>query len=98
MVGRIAQAGAGRWRPMTEAEWLTTTDPEPMLGACRGALTERKARLLSCAICRRLWELLGDRGRPVPDARRRGSSRRHPPPAGPPVRRRRRMLLVRPRT
>jgi hypothetical protein len=38
--------------PMTEADWLTSTDPTPMLEFLRGKATERKLRLFACACCR----------------------------------------------
>jgi hypothetical protein len=37
---------------MTEGEWLTATDPEPMLAFLPGKMSERKIRLLACACCR----------------------------------------------
>jgi hypothetical protein len=51
---------------MTEAEWLTTNHPPVLLwflkerhpGKRRRAFN-RKARLLGCACCRRVWSLLG---------------------------------------
>ena len=45
---------------MTEAEWIASTDPEPMLASLRGKLSSRKLRLFACACCRRIWHLLGD--------------------------------------
>src|SRR5262245_8042524 len=47
---------------MTEAEWLACTDPTPMLDFLKasGKLTDRKARLLVVAVCRRMWHLLTD--------------------------------------
>src|SRR4051812_19272592 len=47
---------------MTEDEWLTSTDPQAMLAFVResGRLPERKARLLACACCRRVWDVLPD--------------------------------------
>ena len=45
---------------MTEAEWLACADPGPMLDFLDERVTERKARLLVCACCRRLWRLLKD--------------------------------------
>jgi hypothetical protein len=40
---------------MTEAEWLTSTDPRPMLDFLCGRVPERKSRLFGVACCRRLW-------------------------------------------
>jgi hypothetical protein len=39
---------------MTEAEWLTCTDPEPMLDFL-GKANERKLRLFACAYFRKVW-------------------------------------------
>jgi len=52
---------------MTEAEWLTSTDPQTMLawladtthGPCL-RVTDRKLRLFACACCRQAWHLLTD--------------------------------------
>jgi hypothetical protein len=45
---------------VTEAEWLSCPDPEPMLSslASRGAADERKLRLVACACVRQAWHLL----------------------------------------
>ena len=37
---------------MTEAEWLTTTDPPAMLEFVRGTASDRKFRLFACGSCR----------------------------------------------
>ena len=42
---------------MTEAEWLTCTDPQPMLELLSGKACEKKLRLL-CACCHRIWHIL----------------------------------------
>lgn len=56
-------------RPMTEVEWLTSTDPAAMLEACHKWIAEppqgpplkmlvsdRKLRLFACACCREVWD------------------------------------------
>jgi hypothetical protein len=58
---------------MTEHEWLTATDPGPMLAALQraGKASQRKPRLFAVACCRRVWQrLLPDRTRPVEAAER----------------------------
>ena len=39
---------------MTEAEWMASTDPLPMLEFVRGKASDWKLRLFACACCRRL--------------------------------------------
>jgi hypothetical protein len=46
---------------MTEAQWLSATDPEVMLRFLHGQAGDRKLRLFACACCRRLGPLLTDR-------------------------------------
>jgi hypothetical protein len=57
---------------MTEVEWLTCTDPEPMLAHLPRTVSERKLRLCCCACARAVWHLLPDaqRRRPVEVAER----------------------------
>jgi hypothetical protein len=43
---------------MTEQEWLTAADPEPMLAFLRGRVTDRKLRLFGWACLRCTWPLL----------------------------------------
>jgi hypothetical protein len=43
---------------MTEAEWLTATDPKAMLEYLAGRASGRKRILFGCACWRRLWHLL----------------------------------------
>src|SRR4051812_46782618 len=48
---------------MTEAAWLTATDPTPMLDFLSDRTSYRKLRLFAVACCRRCWDLLDDRSR-----------------------------------
>jgi len=43
---------------MNEAEWESCTDPVEMLSNTGGRGWDRKSRLLGCAFCRRVWDLL----------------------------------------
>ena len=46
---------------MNEQDWLSCTDPTPMLRFLEeGRVSERKGRLLACAACRQIWRLLPD--------------------------------------
>jgi hypothetical protein len=43
---------------MTEAEWLASKAPQPMLDLRRGQTSERKLRLFTVACCRGVWSML----------------------------------------
>jgi hypothetical protein len=43
---------------VTEQEWLTGTEPAPLLEFLRGRASERKLRLFAVACCRRVWDLI----------------------------------------
>src|SRR4051794_18344837 len=45
---------------MTEAEWLTSTDPDLVLDFLKGQASDRKLRLFAVACGRRIWHLLND--------------------------------------
>jgi hypothetical protein len=53
----VASAAEGA---VTEQDWLTGTDPSPMLASLRGRASGRKLRLFACACCRHIWHLLPD--------------------------------------
>lgn len=46
---------------MTEAEWMASEFPLPMLEFVRGNATDRKLRLFVVDCCRRCWHLLADK-------------------------------------
>lgn len=46
---------------MTESEWMTGSNPIPMLEFVRGLVSDRKLRLYCCRCCRGLGDLLDDR-------------------------------------
>jgi hypothetical protein len=45
---------------MSEADWLACTDPTPMIRLVVEHPDDRKCRLLACAACRLIWDLLPD--------------------------------------
>src|SRR3954449_8654612 len=45
---------------MTEAEWLFSAGPEPMLHLLGEHASPRKLRLYAVGCCRRIWHLLRD--------------------------------------
>ena len=45
---------------MTEQEWVTCTDPTPMLEFLRGKASDRKMRLFAVACCRLAWRHMSD--------------------------------------
>jgi hypothetical protein len=45
---------------VTETEWLSGTDPTPLLKYLRPKASERKLRLFACACTRVIWDLLED--------------------------------------
>jgi hypothetical protein len=46
---------------MTEAEWLTCTNPGPMVAFLENTGSDRKLRLFAVACCRRSWDTLTDK-------------------------------------
>jgi hypothetical protein len=47
---------------MTEAEWLTSDDPQSMLWSLQGRASERKLRLFAAACCRKVAHMLTAEG------------------------------------
>jgi hypothetical protein len=45
---------------MNEDEWPASKDPQAMLEAVRGKVSDRKLRLFACACVRQIWHLLTD--------------------------------------
>lgn len=45
---------------MDEEQWLTSTDPDPMLELVQGLVSQRASRLFACACCRSIWAYLTD--------------------------------------
>jgi hypothetical protein len=45
---------------MTEREWLASTDSRPVWEEVSRKISNRRVRLLICACCRRVWDLLVD--------------------------------------
>src|SRR6266540_1458512 len=45
---------------MSEREWLACVDPNLMLKALSGRVSDRKLRLFAVACCRHIWHLLPD--------------------------------------
>jgi len=43
---------------VTEADWLTSVNPDAMLDHIEGRTSDRKLRLFACACCRRVWSLV----------------------------------------
>jgi hypothetical protein len=56
---------------MTEAEWLTATDPVPMLEFLAGRASARKLRLFAAACTRRAWRRVAAPGRAAVEAAER---------------------------
>ncbi len=46
---------------MTEAEWLSCTEPAVMLDCLRGKTSDRKLRLFAIGFCKRIWNLFTDK-------------------------------------
>src|SRR5882724_1931356 len=57
VIRRVDRRTAGE-KTMTEEEWLSATDSEPMLEFLHDKVSERKWRLYFCAGCRSIAHLL----------------------------------------
>src|SRR4051794_26497518 len=53
---------------MTEAEWLSCRDPDPLLAYLRGKASDRKFHLFVSACCRRIWSMLDPRSQRLVEA------------------------------
>lgn len=55
-------SGEATEAPLTEAEWLSATEPQTLLGHLQaiGGSSPRKDRLFACGCCRRIWHLMTD--------------------------------------
>lgn len=48
---------------VTKTEWTAATGPTAILDAFGAMMSERKLRLFAIACCRRVWSLIGEKGR-----------------------------------
>ncbi len=60
---------------MTEDEWLAATNPDELVFHLGEKQSRRKARLLACACCRRMGELIPEQTRPILDTAERYADR-----------------------
>jgi hypothetical protein len=54
--------GEERHKSVTEAEWLSSSNPQPMLAYLAGRAGERELREFAAACCLRVWHLLPHQG------------------------------------